>query len=779
MNPLLILAGALFVVLVAAAVVVRRRSRASGPVNYRARLTDETAVVGAPSAAADIGHEATIALLVGVTAVFLVAARPVAAEPSAPGTTAAASASSATTVPADALGLSLAQVTGSGLAVTLDPGASEEHDLVVSNHTANLRLDVKLTATDATGNLGTAAASWLAFGDDAIQLDPHAAVTVPMTIAVPHDTQPESALAHVSATVESAVAAADGSPVAGTANQTFPVSIDVRGTPTAQIAIADVHRVDQGSRHQLAVVLRNFGVQGAQVTGHVRVAGDKPQTLPFHADLAASRDTTVNLDWNAPPEGTASDIAVDLEYGGGNVASWSSRLGGAATDLSPPTTAGPTPTSPIASDSSATSNAATAASGKPWWKQPIVTVLAILALLGAALWFGFEMRASSRRREWMPAAGRSLGPPGWVPAASDESVDLAKQLVRLTDVIVQLVETHRDEQDIVGERARARSPNFETDELQSARAGPAPPVQPALPFTEQLIGSRSASVTPGESARPEPLAEPVAESPLVEEPLVEEPVAEEQLAEEQLVESPVVELVVAEPVVDELVEALVVEEPVVEAPPVLEALPAEAPVVEEPVVEEPVEAVVDPRAAMMERLVQLDRERRRLREWMDAEEAEAGIEPPGGDAMSSDAPDSGADVVSDVDHALAELLGALTEAVDRLTRRIDALEAVWAAASRRPISIPTRSRGRPKPSSGATWPIARPATTADARASSPSSNATAARLSRYSFQLPHFGDCTHDGQPSSHEHAVMRSSVARAWRVAASNASSAMPAPPG
>ena len=45
------------------------------------------------------------------------------------------------------------------------------------------------------------------------------------------------------------------------------------------------------------------------------------------------------------------------------------------------------------------------------------------------------------------------------------------------------------------------------------------------------------------------------------------------------------------------------------------------------------------------------------------------------------------------------------------------------------------------------------------------SNAIAAALSRYSFQLPHFGDCTHDGQPSSHGHAATRSSVARACRV--------------
>src|SRR5258708_13878842 len=170
----------------------------------------------------------SIALLAGVAVVFVVAARPVAAAPGAPETS-TSTPSTTGSVPADAVALSLSQVAGSGLAVTLDPGASEEHDVVVSNHTANLRLTIKLTATDATGNLGSAAASWLAFGDDAIQLDPHVATTVAMTIAVPHDTQPGSPLAHVNATVESAVSAADGSPVAGTAIRTFPVSIAVRG----------------------------------------------------------------------------------------------------------------------------------------------------------------------------------------------------------------------------------------------------------------------------------------------------------------------------------------------------------------------------------------------------------------------------------------------------------------------------------------------------------------------------------------------------------------------
>jgi len=170
------------------------------------------------------------ALVASASIVIAFAARPVAAAPGAPET---GSASNIVRVPPDALSLTLSQIVGSGLAVTLDSGASEEHDLVVSNHTSDLRLTVKLAATDATGNLGTDAASWLAFGDDEIQLDPHAATIVPMTIAVPHDTQPGSALAHVSASIENAVAAADGSPVTGTASRTMPVSIVQRGTPTA------------------------------------------------------------------------------------------------------------------------------------------------------------------------------------------------------------------------------------------------------------------------------------------------------------------------------------------------------------------------------------------------------------------------------------------------------------------------------------------------------------------------------------------------------------------
>ena len=53
-------------------------------------------------------------------------------------------------------------------------------------------------------------------------------------------------------------------------------------------------------------------------------------------------------------------------------------------------------------------------------------------------------------------------------------------------------------------------------------------------------------------------------------------------------------------------------------------------------------------------------------------------------------------------------------------------------------------------------------------ASTASSSSTAPDLSNGSLPLPHLGDCTHDGHPSSHGQAAMLSRVARRWRSAAS-----------
>ncbi len=50
--------------------------------------------------------------------------------------------------------------------------------------------------------------------------------------------------------------------------------------------------------------------------------------------------------------------------------------------------------------------------------------------------------------------------------------------------------------------------------------------------------------------------------------------------------------------------------------------------------------------------------------------------------------------------------------------------------------------------------------------STTSSTLTASALASGSFPLPHFGDCTHDGQPCSHPHAVIASRVAESHRLA-------------
>jgi hypothetical protein len=51
-------------------------------------------------------------------------------------------------------------------------------------------------------------------------------------------------------------------------------------------------------------------------------------------------------------------------------------------------------------------------------------------------------------------------------------------------------------------------------------------------------------------------------------------------------------------------------------------------------------------------------------------------------------------------------------------------------------------------------------------------------LSSGSFQLPHLGDWMHDGQPALQPQPVSTAKVALRWRSAASNPSSAIPAPP-
>jgi len=460
-----------------------------------------------------------IALVGSVLAFFVAAAGPVAAAPSAPSSTVAASSAANGSVPPSALGLGIANLKDNNLAVSLDPGGSQQYDVVLSNHSSNLRLSVRLTATDAGGALGAGAAQWLSFGSDVVSLDPGAVVTVPMTVAIPHATPPESVLAHLVASVETATAAADGSPRTGTAKQTMPVSISVQGSPTAQIAIADVHRNDQGGTHQLALVLRNFSDQDVLVNGTVKVLTTTPQNLRFKQSLAPERDTTLLLDWNAPPEGTGVDVAVDAHYGASDVATWSSTLGGPPTTLVPNQTGldSSTGTTVPGDTSQATNTARASVPGKPWYDGKLIPFLIVLALLAAGAWFFWEFRRSKER-----VSDPNYGQPFFMvgnAGSPDATAELAKQLVRLTEIIVELT-TNR-----TADPGAARAPNAPVV-WKDARAGPAPPgagsppdSDPALResitprpddavTTDPAMTFRSAALPPDVSARPEPEPEP-------------------------------------------------------------------------------------------------------------------------------------------------------------------------------------------------------------------------------------------------------------------------------
>jgi hypothetical protein len=196
------------------------------------------------------------------------------------------------------------------------------------------------------------------------------------------------------------------------------------------------------------------------------------------------------------------------------------------------------------------------------------------ALLIAGAWFVLELRRSKRGgNEMVLPHPYLMAPPNWQPGPNDATVELAKQLVALTDVIVRLATS--TEPDTVDPPARARSPGDsvrgespgpEHSDAQARAAPPPsdrdPPVsarapneelepEPDVPAPSIFTRSRSASLTPGDESRPD--VEPDIERELEPEP---------------------------------------------------ERAPGS-----------------DPTAAVLDRLRSLDRDRRLLHQWMDAEDA--------------------------------------------------------------------------------------------------------------------------------------------------------------
>jgi hypothetical protein len=209
---------------------------------------------------------------------------------------------------------------------------------------------------------------------------------------------------------------------------------------------------------------------------------------------------------------------------------------------------------------------------------------------------------ATRRRPGGVGTGpaRYDAPAGWTPP-NDESIALSRQLVRLTEVIVELIAAQRESWVSSDDRARARSPGplvapAEGEAPYAARAGPAPPDDRDHPPSGRDLPknrrnaeldaiARSAFSTPGDSARRDVVTPP-------------------GLANDEAVEARFVDD----------------EEPSAEAGAATGS--------------------GDGSSALIQRLVELDRRRRELRSWMDAEDSGRTIEPPvsGSDYRAGRAP---------------------------------------------------------------------------------------------------------------------------------------------
>lgn len=98
-----------------------------------------------------------------------------------------------------------------GFSVTIDPGNTANRRFVIANHSANLRLRVRLEPVVSS----SVQASWVTLSDVVETLEPGAHALVSARVLVPSNAVPGSVTITVNACVEHAALAADGQQVAG------------------------------------------------------------------------------------------------------------------------------------------------------------------------------------------------------------------------------------------------------------------------------------------------------------------------------------------------------------------------------------------------------------------------------------------------------------------------------------------------------------------------------------------------------------------------------------
>jgi hypothetical protein len=326
------------------------------------------------------------ALLTIAISVLCVAVAPVSAAPSAVG------------VPTGAL--TMRSVDGSpgarGFSITIDPGQAANRRVVITNHSTNLRLTVRLEPIAASA----LQASWITLSDVVETLEPGAHAVVSARVLVPSNAVPGSVKVKVQARVEHAVLAVDGSAVAGSPSVSLPIAIKVRGAPTAQVSIVNVESITDHGRDFLAIEFQNVGATAIDMQGRVRVATTPPTSYPVDAHVVPLTNTIVRVAWAKPPGAKGVLVAVDTDNARGDQAVWNGTVGAA-----PPTTVG----APAV-------HAAAASAVSPIKKRDpfVLGVLGAVAL--AVLWFLYEtVRALRRRRK----RRRMLRDVGLIAARSD------------------------------------------------------------------------------------------------------------------------------------------------------------------------------------------------------------------------------------------------------------------------------------------------------------------------------------------------------------------------
>jgi len=342
-------------------------------------------------------HRRLATLLLGAAGLLALSALPAAGQ--AAGTRALA---------AGEAGLSAAPAAGASVdsegafALAIAPGEFVSQLLVVANETDDRRLTIRIVPVDgARGSDGVTysseateqgSGSWLAPTVGVVNVEPGTFAEVPFTVEVPPDAAPgDSADAALRVFVESA-ADLNGAPAPfdDIATLHVPVTIAVPGAPEPRLAVTSVVAAEKGGSPHLAVTVRNAGSVVTEASGTVKAPGGQ-LSRDMHVRVEPRKEKTILVEWEAIDIVHGAEVAVELEYGTGDIATW---VGVVPADpenetVPPASTEADGETEPAPAN--AAPGAVAPASGNDSGAGTLIGIAILVMLVGAAVWFVVEL----------------------------------------------------------------------------------------------------------------------------------------------------------------------------------------------------------------------------------------------------------------------------------------------------------------------------------------------------------------------------------------------------